>query len=242
MLTYHTKNTEISRIFNDLFSFELPDEAWSELFTNNPVTLPVGISKAIIPTKIVKRIRTAIGIHILLPVATDTPGDELSKLLCYKQILDLCQLYVGYNSLGRERHTCLTDKNTFQNFLMQICNKNIYEGMFVEVAIQGITFPLDLSQCNFLEWTNDNMRTDGSIPPRVILAPVAPAPVIAAPVVQPLTAAAITAAVSAALSSCSLYDGPLSQLNCRGPYFAYLTAYWKIFSRPLHPCSCLFYG
>ena len=95
----HTKNKEISRIFNDRFSFELPDEAWGELFTNNPVTSPVDISKAVIPTKIVERIRTAIGIHILLPFI---PGDEPSKLLCYKQILDLCPLYVGYNSLGRQ--------------------------------------------------------------------------------------------------------------------------------------------
>ena len=153
----HTKNTEISCIFNNLFSFELLDEVWCELFVNNPATSPVNISKAIIPIKIVERIRAAIGIHILLPVATETPGDDPSKLLCYKQILDLCPLYVGYTSLGQERRTRLTDKNTFQTLLMRVCNKNIYEGLFVEVAIQGINFPEDLSECNFLEWTDDNM-------------------------------------------------------------------------------------
>ena len=42
------------------------------------------------------------------------------------------------------------------------------------------------------------------------------------------------------LPPCSSYDGPLSQLSCRGAYFAYLTDSPKIFSRPLHPCSCLF--
>ena len=44
------------------------------------------------------------------------------------------------------------------------------------------------------------------------------------------------------LSPCPSYDGPLSQLYRRGPDFTYLTAYQKLFSRPLHPCSCLFYG
>ena len=34
------------------------------------------------------------------------------------------------------------------------------------------------------------------------------------------------------LPPCPSYDGPLSQLYYRGPYFAYLTAYWKIFSPP----------
>ena len=44
------------------------------------------------------------------------------------------------------------------------------------------------------------------------------------------------------LSPCPSYDGSLSQLYRRDSYFTYLTAYWKIFSHPLHPCSCLFYG
>ena len=49
----HTKSKEISQIFNDLFCFELPDEAWHGLFANNPATLSLDISKAVIPTKVV---------------------------------------------------------------------------------------------------------------------------------------------------------------------------------------------
>ena len=46
----HAKNMEISRIFNDLFSFELPDEAWHELFINDTtnVTGDVDITQAVL--------------------------------------------------------------------------------------------------------------------------------------------------------------------------------------------------
>ena len=72
----HAKNTEISRIFNDLFSFELPDEAWHGLFVNTAANVGGNFdaSQAVVPADIVTRVRTAIGTHILLPVATDTPG------------------------------------------------------------------------------------------------------------------------------------------------------------------------
>ena len=107
--------------------------------------------------------------------------------------------------MGAERRTRLTDKNTFQNFLMGICNKRIYEGLFIEVTIQGIYFPEDLLECNFLEWTSDNMKTNRAFPPSVRFAtgtaPAAPAPAAAVPAVQPLTAQVITAAVSAALAA-----------------------------------------
>ena len=81
----HAKNTEISRIFNDLFSFELPDEAWHDLFINTTTNVGgnINITQAVVPIDIVARVRTAIGVHILLPVATDTPGDEASMLLAY---------------------------------------------------------------------------------------------------------------------------------------------------------------
>ena len=71
----HAKNTEISRIFNDLFSFELPDEAWHDLFINATTNVGgnIDIAQAINPIDSVARVRTAIGVHILLPVATDTP-------------------------------------------------------------------------------------------------------------------------------------------------------------------------
>ena len=45
-----------------------------------------------------------------------------------------------------------------------------------------------------------------------------------------------------ALPPCWLYDGPFPQFSCRGSYFACLTDSQKIFSHPLHPCFCLFYG
>ena len=51
----HTKNIHITRIFNDLFSFELSDEAWHDLFTNDPEAQPVDIARAIVPTDIVER-------------------------------------------------------------------------------------------------------------------------------------------------------------------------------------------
>ena len=38
----HTKSREISQIFNDLFCFELPDEAWHGLFINNPAAPSLG--------------------------------------------------------------------------------------------------------------------------------------------------------------------------------------------------------
>ena len=44
--------------------------------------------------------------------------------------------------------------------MTRVSNRAIYEGIFVEVTIQGIIFPEDLAECNFFEWTNDNMRTD----------------------------------------------------------------------------------
>ena len=41
---------------------------------------------------------------------------------------------------------------------------------------------------------------------------------------------------------CRMVRKNASALRCRIPYFAYLTDSRKIFSRPLHPCSCLFSG
>ena len=165
----HAKNTEISRMFNDLFSFELPDQAWHDLFTNATTNVGgnINITQAIVPVDIVPHVRTAIGVHILLPVATDTPGDEASKLLAYKQVLNQCPLYVGYNYMGNERRTRLTDKTTFQNFMSRICAKNIYDGIFIEVLIQSIHFPPDLTNCNFLEWTDTHMRTDRAFPTNI---------------------------------------------------------------------------
>ena len=203
----HAKNAEISRIFNDLFSFELPDEAWHELFINTTTSAGGDFdpSQAVIPADIVTRVRTAIGTHILLPVATDTPGDEAAMLLAYKQILDLCPLYIGYsnNVMGNESRTRLTDKTTFQNFMKRVCSKMIFSGIFIEVSIQAIHFPEDLSGCNYLEWTDANLRTDRAYPTTVRFgagtAPAAPVPV--ALVSQPLTTQAITAAVSAALAA-----------------------------------------
>ena len=80
------------------------------LLINNPAKTPVDITAAVILTKVVERIRTAIGVHILLPVATDTPGDIPRRLLCYKRIINLCPLYVGYSNGVQERRTRLTDK------------------------------------------------------------------------------------------------------------------------------------
>ena len=200
----HTKNMDISRIFNDLFSFELSDHIWRSLFINIPDSpQQIDIKKAIVPDDVIERIRASIGIDILLPVATDTPGNDDGKLLCYKHILDTCPLYVGYQQSDRAVRTRLTNRSSFQNILTRLCNKQIREGMFIEVAIQGIFFPDDLSLCNFLEWTAGNMKTDGPFPPTPGFAPaVASAPGAApAPGTQPLTAQAITAAVSAALSS-----------------------------------------
>ena len=147
----HSKNVHISRMFNDLFCFELSDDVWRGLFVNNPATPQVDIGTAIVPNDIVERIRASIGRDILLPIATDTPGDEAGKLLCYKHILDTCPLYAGYKQSDREVRTRLTNKNAFQSLLTRLCNKNIREGMFIEVAIQGIYFRDHLSRCNFLE-------------------------------------------------------------------------------------------
>ena len=78
---------------------------------------------AVIPNKIVERICTAIGIHILLPTATDTPCDEPGKLLCFKQIIDQCPLYVGCADATQERRAQFTKKDAFQTFLTQLYNK-----------------------------------------------------------------------------------------------------------------------
>ena len=88
----NTKAKEISETFNDFFGFELRDEAWKGLSTNVPTETTVDITKAVVPNKIVERIRAAIGVHLLLPTATDTPGDGAAKLLAFKQIIDQCPL------------------------------------------------------------------------------------------------------------------------------------------------------
>ena len=70
----HTR-PDVSDICNNFFGLELPDEGWRILFESTVVGEDVDpLTAAVVPSDVITRIWAAVVIHILLPIATATPG------------------------------------------------------------------------------------------------------------------------------------------------------------------------
>ena len=80
------------------------------------------LSSAIVHNDVITRIRLAVAVHILLPIAAETPGTDDLKLQQFGQGLDVCPLYIGSTALGR---TCawLSEARALKAFLKRLCDE-----------------------------------------------------------------------------------------------------------------------